>query len=579
MSHPKQETQQASAGYELFPSFPLRRGRIETGFQAIAEFCGPHAKVRVDGYVGIDWGHFSDQLHRALQELGVPHQLRWVGSAWRSHQEIKDLVEPFLGGDDPLFGTRCNIPLRDFFVPDSLEQLENSPGDELTIYFGCGAGLLRLNGPLIYVDLPKDALQERSRKGLVLNLGAAVSEPPKTQYKRFYFVDWPVLNAQKVDIHAEVDLFVDGQCENCPNSLDGESFRAALDDLSCHAFRVRPWLAPGPWGGTWLKSHIPQAPQDVPNYAWSFELISPENGIVLSDGKNTVEASFDWLMYRRHRELLGHCAERFGHEFPIRFDYLDTFDGGNLSVQCHPRPDYIRREFGESFTQDETYYILDAQPEAAVYLGFQEGVDPAAFRDSLEHSAASGAAVDVDRFIMRLPADKHGLYLIPNGTVHCSGVGNLVLEISATPYIFTFKMYDWLRTDLDGAPRTLNIARAFENLDFSRQGERVTRELVSVPRVISQGDGWRVVHLPTHQDHFYDVHRLEFERYVDVKTEGSPHVMMLVEGQRVMLEDALGFRQQFSFAETFVVPANTRSYRLMNLGSGTAKIVKAFIKP
>ena len=82
--------------------------------------------------------------------------------------------------------------------------------------------------------------------------------------------------------------------------------------------------------------------------------------------------------------------EAFGAEFPIRFDFLDTMDGGNLSLQVHPLKEYIREKFGMAYTQDESYYILDAKDDAFVYLGLKEKIVPEKMVHELEKVQDAG---------------------------------------------------------------------------------------------------------------------------------------------------------------------------------------------
>lgn len=564
--------------YDIYPGFPIGPGAIGVGFDTLAARIARERVVTIDGYGGVLWERFRSGLERELRARGVEARWHDVRQAELPSDEIDRRIEPFLGGDDPLWGTRFTGALHDFFDAEKLEGLRPDSSTALNIIYGSGAALARWEGHLIYLDLPKNELQFRSRAGSAGNLGASSIAPPKEAYKRFYFVDWPALNRHKEELLPRIDTIVDEQRPDLPLWMSGDDLRRALHTMSRNLFRVRPWFEPGPWGGQWIKRQIPSLPQDVPNYAWSFELIVPENGLMFESDGLLLEVSFDMLMFQEREGVLGECAERFGAEFPIRFDFLDTFAGGNLSVQCHPRPDYIRKHFGESFTQDETYYILDCEPGARVYLGFREDIDPDKFRRELERSHREGTAIDVERYVNTEPAHRGDLFLIPNGTIHCSGIDNLVLEISATPYIFTFKMYDWVRRDLDGNLRPLNIARAYDNLYFDRKGDRVREELISRPVVIDEGDDWKLLHLPTHREHFYDVHRYEFKTSVDVVTDNVCHVMSLVEGTSVMLETEGGMRMRFNYAETFVVPAAAGRYRLISEGDGVAKVVKAFVK-
>lgn len=609
--------------YDLYPAFELAHGDVWLGYDALAAALPGSGTVVIDGHGGVAWDELRAGLAAALVRRRVASEWHDVSAALKPAPVLAELLAPYLGGDDPIFGRQYQGSLGDLFEAAALAALgaeveaacraagaagyESGSGavaepggrasaetsgstSRLTVVYGCGAALAGAAGTLVYVDVPKNEVQYRSRAGAVAPLGEGsgagterdpkqgLRRDPKRDYKRYFFVDWPVLARHKRKLLPDIDVWVDAQRPDQIAATSGSSLRDTLDAMARSAFRARPWFEAGPWGGDWLRQRFSALPRPDVNYAWSFELITPENGLLLQKDGRLLEVSFDTLMFQAHEAVLGEAAPRFGPNFPIRFNYLDTYGGGNLSLQVHPSDDYIRERFGQGFTQDETYYVTDTVPEGAqIYLGFKPGVDLLELRSELERVNAGGEALDVERFVHSVPARKHGLYLIPNGTIHSSGAGNVVLEISATTYLFTFKVYDWQRLDLDGKPRPINLERAFDNFDASRVAGVVEEELIARPTVIEQGEGWRLMHLPTHPQHFYDVHRFELEREVAVDTFQKCHVLNLVEGSAVEVVTG-GRALPLNYGETAVVPAAAGAYRLVNRGPGRAMIVKAFVK-
>src|SRR6185369_11137003 len=110
------------------------------------------------------------------------------------------------------------------------------------------------------------------------------------------------------------------------------------------------------------------------------------------------------LVFAHPQSLLGETVHaRFGDEFPIRFDFLDTMGGGNLSFQVHPLTEYIQQHFGMHYTQDESYYMLDTGPDASVYLGLRDGIDAAAMARDLELAQTGAAPFPAERYANKWP--------------------------------------------------------------------------------------------------------------------------------------------------------------------------------
>lgn len=563
--------------HTIYPSNSIDEISIQAGYISLAKKLSDFKTIKIDGFGGVLWEVFRKNLQKALDDLGIKSNWYSFHSCLKDEIQIKQIIKASLNGDDPVFGKKHEGTIDDFFDEHKINAFNPDSAFDMCIIYGTGASLAKAQAPIVYVDVPKNEIQYRMRAGSIGNFGVTISSLPQQMYKQYYFVDWPILNQHKQKVLSAIDFIVDEQRIDTITWMTGDDFRKALSEIAQKPFRARPWFEPGVWGGQWMKNSLPELIKDEVNYAWSFELITPENGIVITANNFLLEVSFDFLMYHAHHVVLGKATTNFGYEFPIRFDFLDTFDGGNLSIQCHPQINYIQNHFGEKVTQDETYYILDCKDDAAVYLGFQDSIDKEAFREELIAAQKTGKEIDIERYVQKIPSNKHDLYLIPNGTVHASGKNNLVLEISSTPYIFTFKMYDWQRLDLNGQPRPINIDHAFNNLNFERRGKVVEDQLISKQQLIREFEGGEQVKLLTHEAHYYEVERLSFLKEAIIDQNGQCKICMLVEGSEIELIHNHQ-TQIYRYAETFVIPASAGSIVVKNKGKSLAKIVYAFVK-
>ena len=321
--------------------------------------------------------------------------------------------------EDRVFGLVSHHRIEDFYPTEKISELNIALKQMkgLVIVYGFGASQIDYDH-LIYVGLTRWEIQLRYRNGLSNFKKNNPKEDILKKYKRGYFIEWRVADQIKENTIHEMIYYIDYTNIKKPGMISKNSYDQALDITTNRPFRMVPYFDPGVWGGHWMKEVCGLNPREK-NYAWSFDGVPEENSIALGFGDRSIEIPAQDLVQFRPVNLMGNRVHaRFGKHFPIRFDLLDTMGGGNLSLQVHPLTEYIFEEFGMPFTQDESYYILDAEPDGTVYLGFKENIDQKSFRDDLLKAEKGMISFDAEKYVNLFSAKKHDHYLIPAGTVH-----------------------------------------------------------------------------------------------------------------------------------------------------------------
>jgi mannose-6-phosphate isomerase len=163
-------------------------------------------------------------------------------------------------------------------------------------------------------------------------------------------------------------------------------------------------------------------------------------------------------------------------DFPLLVKFIDA--KGDLSIQVHPNDDYAL-EHEHQYGKNEMWYILDCEPGASLYMGFNRNVS----REEVKMRVENNTILEV---LNKVPTHPGDVFFIPAGTVHAIGAGNLICEIQQSSNC-TYRLYDFDRRDKYGNPRELHLEKALDVLNFEKyQVQEFEKEESEVGMLLSR---------------------------------------------------------------------------------------------
>ena len=557
--------------------------------------------IALDGYTS---AQFDQTVNLISQYLGLKSikvtTYNFAELLKPSAQLDKELSEnlPVDKEKDPvlLYGKLFKGTYEELMDNQKMEILENKlkslRGDtsgygEVIVVYGCGCAIARFRQVydyILYYDVtPKKAIL-RAKSGLYTNLGDTVAKPIKAMLRRCYYVDFEIAGHLRWDLllNNAIDFYIASDDPNNLKLIPRESFDTIMSALAKQPFRCKPVYIEGIWGGHYVKK-LRNLPGTMKNCAWVFDLIPLEVSIVVETGELNLEFPFFTFVQKEGESLMGiECVNKFHGYFPIRFNYDDTFhSSGNMSIQVHSGHQYNIDNFGEYGRQDESYYIVATGRGAKTYVGFTEEGDPEEFMREAKRSEKDYKPVDYEKYVNFVNSEPGVQVMLPAGTIHSSGRNQVILEIGSLSIgSYTYKLYDYLRADLDGIPRPIHTWHGDRVLCKERTTSWVKNNIVQQPRLVRKGSDWAEYIVGEHDLLYFSLRRLEFKKTIEDNTNGKFHVLSLVDGEKVMVQSfdnpELNYTQ--NYLDVVVVPANMGHYLVRNLGNQPVCIHKTMLK-
>lgn len=232
-----------------------------------------------------------------------------------------------------------------------------------------------------------------------------------------------------------------------------------MTDLSLYPFKFSPIYKNKIWGGSKINQLLGKSDAPLTHCGESWEISGLPDDLSQVINGFLAENTLDELIEVYMGDIVGeHVFENFGTNFPLLIKFIDAAE--NLSVQVHPDEEGAA-QIPNAHAKTELWYVMDADPGAGLYVGFQSGVDKSLYLNNLKEGR-------INELLNFFPVKPGDVFLIPGGTVHAIGKGVLLAEIQQSSDT-TFRIFDWNRPDQNGQLRSLHTDEAIKVLNFDEQ--------------------------------------------------------------------------------------------------------------
>jgi len=303
------------------------------------------------------------------------------------------------------------------------------------------------------------------------------------------------------------------------------------------------------WGGEKLKTVLNKSIESVTTgESWELSTVEGDVSVVANGvlrGRTLMQ-----LIDESPNEILGPAVyQKFGKQFPLLFKYLDARE--DLSIQVHPN-DELAKERHNSFGKTEMWYIMQADADARIIVGFKDKSNAEEYVSNLKNKSLLS--------ILDAVKVKSGdVFFLETGTVHAIGAGLVVAEIQQTSDI-TYRIYDFDRVDAQGNERELHIDQALDAINYDK-----VDTYKQYAKEVNQSNS--VVDCP-----YFTTNFIPLDGEINVsKNEETFTVYMCVEGVFEIAYNEVKY--SYKKGDTVLIPAAIDSFVL----SGKASVLEIYI--
>lgn len=319
--------------------------------------------------------------------------------------------------------------------------------------------------------------------------------------------------------------------------------------MKIYPLQFQPILKERIWGGTKLKTLLNKPISlDITGESWEISTVENEVSSISSGfykGTSLLELINDFP-----EQVLGSKVfQKFGKQFPLLFKYLDARE--DLSIQVHPN-DELAASRHNSFGKTEMWYVMQADPNSNLIVGFKEKSSSEEYLKNLESKT-------ILSLLDTKAVQKGDVFFLETGTVHAIGAGTVIAEIQQTSDI-TYRIYDFDRVDSNGNTRELHVDIALDAINY---------EVVDAEKKYSKVSNTsnEVVHCSYFTTNFIPL----TEKIAVSKNKESFTVYMCVEGSFALIYQ--GETYQYKVGDTVLIPASLSEYEI----AGTASLLEIYI--